>query len=151
MLSTSLAISQREGDQWIIGYYSLGSHNYSIMNLDFSRPTLQIDLLFNEKMQISETAVNICDANGKVIMWTNGMQIYGKNGITIADTIAFEDNLFGYWNYFYSSDYGPLGFPQHDGALILPVPDSENLYSVIYHIKEPHPFWGFALNKYLEA
>ncbi|MEO6131148.1 MAG: PKD domain-containing protein [Saprospiraceae bacterium] len=147
----SLAVSQKEGDQWTIGYYSLGSPNYSVMNLDFSKSALEIEFLFNEQMQMGETSSNICSANGNAIIWTNGMQIFGRNGITISDTIAFEENPFGYWNYFYSSDYGPLGFPQHDGALILPVPDGENLYSVIYHIKEPHPLWGFALTKFLEA
>lgn len=150
-LMTIQLMGQKEGDKWVIGYYSLGNPEYSIMHLDFSGPSLQIEWHFDEKMQMSETAANICDSNGEAILWTNGMEIFGKHGVRIADTIAYDSDPLGYWNWFYDPEYGPFGFPEHEGALILPVPDVDNEYCVIYHAAEPHPTFGFKISKLLEA
>ena len=141
---------QKEGDKWVIGYYSLGSPNYSVMHLDFSGPVLEINWHFDETMHIRETAANICDSEGESLLWTNGMEIFGKNGVSVADSIAFVDDILGYWNWYYSEEYGPLGFPEHEGAIILPVPET-NEYSILYHLAEIVGGASFDIPKYLEA
>jgi PKD domain/Secretion system C-terminal sorting domain len=125
--------AQREGDTWVIGYYSGGSTNYSIMHLDFKSDNLKLNWHFDEVMQINETASTICDSNGNALLWTNGMQIFGKNGIYVADTIAFAPGALSYWDWFVVEGIGPIGFPLHDGANILPVPDQDDEYIVLYH------------------
>ncbi|HZV68383.1 MAG TPA: T9SS type A sorting domain-containing protein [Saprospiraceae bacterium] len=151
LLSFSLS-GQREGDKWVIGYYSyLGSHNYSVMHFDFSGPSMKLDWHFDEKINMNETTSNICDKNGQAILWTNGMQIFGKHAVIVADTIAFDGDPFGYWNYFYDKDRGPSGSPLHNGAIILPFPGQENVFTVLYHSMSPHPTLGFDTDKHLEA
>lgn len=148
---TSVAYSQKEGDKWVIGYSGNGSHEYSVMHLDFSAGYLKIEWHFDETMQMIETAANVCDTDGDVIMWTNGMQIFGRNGVSITDTISFDTLYPSYWHYWNIKKFGPLGFPEHDGALILPVPDNNKEYSVISHSAELYEESYFLVNKYLES
>ena len=141
---------QKEGDTWVLGYYGLGIPGYSVMHLDFSNAILKIEWHLDETMLMSETASNICDAEGEAILWTNGMEIFGKHGVSIADSIAFVDDILGYWNWYYTEEYGPLGFPEHEGAVILPVPET-NEYSILYHLAEIVGGTSFEIPKYLEA
>ncbi len=143
--------AQQEGDTWVIGYFSGGSPDFSVMHLKFANSNLKIEWHFDEMMSLTETAANICDAGGNAIIWTNGMQVYGRGGDTIIHQIAYDPDPEGYWNYWYSSDLGAVGFPFHDGALILPVPLHQDEYSIIYHFAIPHPTLGFQVSKYLEA
>src|SRR5688572_30616465 len=146
-----VAEAQHEGDTWVIGYSYDDDPNWSVMHLDFTKDDMSIHWHFDEKMFMFETASNICDSNGEAILWTNGMQIFGKNGVHIADTIAYEDDEIGYWNWFYEDEIGPIGFPIHDGAIILPVPGSESAYSVLYHFFRSISDISLGVNQYLEA
>jgi hypothetical protein len=146
-------LAQKEGDTWVIGYHSAGSPDYSIMHFTFDGSFPTIEWHFEEDMHMRETSANICDSNGEAIIWTNGMQIFGKNGVSIEDTISY-DFVFGglsYWEYYDTDLYGPLGFPNLDGALVLPVPESENEYEVIYHTSDVHPVGFFQVVEYLSA
>lgn len=142
--------AQKEGDEWVIGYYSQGNPEYSIMNLDFSGNEMKIEWHFDENMLISETCSNICDQAGQPILWTNGMQIFGKHGVTVDDKIAF-DAASGYWSLFDLGQDGILGFPELDGTIILPVPEKLNEFSVLYHSAIPDAEHGFIINKILEC
>ncbi len=151
LLPVSLIYGQLEGDKYVLGYYGLGNQEYSIMYLDFSGPEVEIEWHFDEDMLILETSSNICDTNGNVLFWTNGMQIFGDGQKRIADTIAYFDDMSGYWDYYYSNTYGPFGFPEHDGAIILPVPDHQNEYLTLYHACEQHPTNFYQITRYLSA
>jgi hypothetical protein len=154
LLSFTIGLSaQKEGDQWVIGYASSNNPEYSVMNLDFSTGNLKIiyerGLIFHMK----ETCSNICDNNGIGWLWTNGMQIQGKNGISIADTIAdFNSQLVEYFEY---NDHGngkwTSGFSKHDGSLILPVPDHEDEYEVIYHSAEWFDNSNFQISDFFDT
>ncbi|MEP6646847.1 MAG: T9SS type A sorting domain-containing protein [Saprospiraceae bacterium] len=143
--------AQKDGDAWVIGYSgNAGNPDNSIMYLYFTGDRMQIELQHEDVLYITGTSANICDRQGVPVVWTNGMQIFGKHGIKIADTIAYDGNQFGYWNYFYNNPE-PLGFPLQDGAIILPVPEHEGEFSVLYHSMSPHPTIGFKVDKHLEA
>jgi len=144
-------LAQFEGDKWVIGYTGKGSHDYSVMHLNFSKLKMKIEWHFFEDLSIAETCSNICNANGDAILWTNGMQIFGIHGSHITDTIAYFNNGSGYWNNFFLDDYGALGFPEHDGALILPIPEHLNEYLVLYHSSEMHPTNIYQISEYLSA
>ncbi len=142
---------QKEGDAWVIGYSgNAGNPDNSIMYLYFAGDRMQIELQHEDVLYIDGTSANICDKQGEPVVWTNGMQIYGKHGIKIADTIAYDGNQFGYWNNFFINPKA-LGFPLHDGAIILPIPGHENEFSVLYHSMSPHPIYGFQTNRHLET
>ena len=136
----------------MIGYSRFGgTSTYSIVYLDFTNNALHISLKTDFKGYMSETGANICNSVGEPIIWTNGMEIFGPDGAYIADTIAFDGN-FGYWSFFSGGEKPALGFRKTDGALILPVPDTENEYSVIYHTAQWHPDDGYyQIWKFLEA
>lgn len=133
-LFSPAAQAQKEGDTWVIGYYSEGNPNYSVMHLEFTNAgNLELNWHFDEQMSFSETAANICDANGEAILWTNGMQVFGKHGQFVADTIAYGPGELSYWEWFNVDGIGPIGFPEHDGAIFLPVPDHDGEFLLLYH------------------
>jgi len=150
LLSLSIE-AQQEGDTWVIGYYSLGSPEYSIMHLRFGLDPIEIEWHFDETMQTNETTSTICDQNGKALIWTNGMQVFGKHGTYIADTISYGGAKSFYWDYYNTDTYGPLGFFMHSSTLILPVPEFENDYLVLYHTAAIAHELYFQVNQNLQA
>lgn len=102
--------AQQEGDTWVIGYHSLGSPEYSIMHLRFGPGPIEIDWHFDETMHVREATSTVSDQNGNALVWTNGMQIFGSHGVSIADTISYGGSKSFYWNYYNTDLYGPLGF-----------------------------------------
>ncbi len=151
LLSSIVAICQRQGDSWVIGYFGGKGNDHSLVFLDFTKNVMHISLKLDIKSEMLETGANICNSAGEPIIWTNGMEIFGPDGAYIADTIAFDGN-FGYWSFYSGGEKPALGFRKTDGALIIPVPDSENEYSVIYHTAQWHPDDGYyQIWKFLEA
>ncbi len=146
-------VAQKEGDTWVIGYYSGGSPDYSIVHFNFTDFNPIINWHFTEEMEISETCANICDQSGKAILWTNGMQIMGLNGNRVTDTISLDSDLEeqSYWQYYYSNNHIPFGFPKLDGAIILPIPGLLNDFQIIYHTADFHPDGYFKINQFLKA
>jgi len=121
------------------------------MHLNFSNANLKVEYHYDELLWMTGTAANICDSTGDPIIWTNGMQIFGKKGIEIAHRIAYDSDPISYWNYYSDHGEGPIGFPLPDGAVILPFPLSPNYYFVIYHYSEVHPDGYFQVTKFLSA
>ena len=153
VMFAGITIAQTEGDVWTLGYWGPSGTDQSAMFIDFRSNIPKIIKHTELKILIAETVSNICDQDGEPLLWTNGMQIMGKSGVSIADTIAY-DYPDGYWDYFYNdlNPYKiPFGFPKHDGAIILPVPGFGNEYSVIYHFADDHPELIFAATQFLES
>ncbi len=153
------AISQREGDSWVIGYTWRPNPNYSVLQLDFTSGNLEVKRMLDEYSTTAETCSTICDDEGNPLIWTNGMLIRGKGFQMIEDTISYvPDDLantkpsFWIWWYYEEAMYA-LGFPVPNGAIILPDPSDTRLYHVIYQFSE----WfnddprGFICSKWLTA
>lgn len=69
----------------------------------------------------------ICDEDGELEIFTNGIFIYDRNGDVIQDCDTLNP---GYWaNSCASTD---AGYPVHQGALILPYPGKPNYYCVFH-------------------
>ncbi len=152
VMAAHLLNAQKEGDQWVMGFYGQGSQEFSIINLDFRSGNLEITLRYDHEMKIRGTASNICNSAGELVLWTNGMEIFGRNGEKIADTIAYSGAGAEYWQQYYSDFYNkPDGFPLVEGAIILTVPDREDTYSVIYHSAEKRPGILYKIPRFLEA
>jgi hypothetical protein len=143
--------AQLEGDQWVIGYWGPSGYDQSIMFMDFRFGKLHIYKHTEFKMGFLESASNICNGTGEPLLWTNGMQIMVNNGSIIADTIAY-DGKNGYWNHFYNETYNvPFGFPDMNGAVILPMPNNPTMYSVLYPLSGTHPTLFYDAVQFLEA
>jgi hypothetical protein len=144
--------AQKEGDTWVIGYSNSPHPQFSVMHLNFSSGYMDIQWHFDERIYMIETAANICDSAGNMILYTNGMEIRGRNMQRVVDTIAYDgDKEFSYWNFWNSpSDY-TYGFPEQAGALILPVPGITDEYSVLYHRQDMNDTLFFYTTTYFEA
>ena len=141
--------AQKEDLQWVIGYWSNGNPEYSVVFMDFSSGNLKLSWEYNLRFEMSETAANICDQRGEPLIWTNGMQIMGMGGRMIADTISYHPSNY-YWNYYYSEYYEmPSGFSEPYSTLILPWPGYSNEYLVISHSAGIHPDGYFQVNRWL--
>jgi Secretion system C-terminal sorting domain len=145
-----ITIAQMEGDQWVTGYWSNNNPAHSIMFFDFRNANLAIVQKPSIKMFIQATTSTICSPIGEPVLWTNGMQIMGKDGNYVADTISFDIDG-NYWQSWAPQGHLPVGFLYDDGALILPIPEHLNEYSIITHFAEDHPLFGWAVTKFLEA
>jgi hypothetical protein len=124
------------------------------MHLDFSLMKMTIEWHFEEEYHISETCSSVCDSLGSALIWTNGMQIFGKGGVIIANQISYDfgtETEPSYWEYFYSDTYGPFGFPKHDAALVIPIPNESAEIVVISHTSDVHSNGLFQPNQYLES
>lgn len=153
LFSSYNLFGQREGDQWVIGYYGDGiSPEFGIMHIDFKSGNPTFNLFLDHPYELNGTQGNICDIRGVPILITNGMEIIGSDGTIVVDQIAYESDPSSYWNYWYEEDLDiKLGFPQPNGAIILPVPNREDEYSIIYHNAEVHPPGFWQISRYLEA
>ncbi len=146
--------SQKEGDQWIIGYIGSASPSgrNSILKLDFSNDKVTVKRMPWTNMWMRETSSMISNRNGQILLWSNGMQIFGRGGISIIDTISFDDKgIYSYWNWYNEPDFQTNGFPRRDGSIILPVPGIAHRYSVVHHTSEYNPNTLFPVTQYLET
>jgi hypothetical protein len=134
-------IGQYQDMQWLFGSSSI---NYS--NLDgFAWGQTKLDFAFDPPLVYYDSLVtldfagtnsSICDDNGKLLFYTNGMSIHTGQHRPLqgADTISYGQ----YWEQFNEKDYPnpgqnwPSGFLIGQGALILPWPEENNTFAVIY-------------------
>lgn len=150
---TGLLYGQHEGDTWVIGYISQEqSPGFGITYIQFGSGNPTFTVYPDYKLRFFETQSNICDEYGDPVLVTNGMEVRGRNGVAVVDSIAFDPDPLGYWQYWYDeNDEETYGFPEPNGAIILPVPGIENTYSILYHNSEKKPPGFFQPSKYLEA
>jgi hypothetical protein len=80
---------------------------------------------------IRTTNASICDESGQLLLYTNGQVLYNGNHDIVEDTInnnAQWDN----WNINIGGIVINDGLPTIQGAIILPLPDSEDLFYIVY-------------------
>jgi hypothetical protein len=144
MVISHYAKAQREGDTWMIGYTQTANHpEFSVILLDFTTGNLNLKWDGKEVFKFSETGSNICDAEGKPLLWTNGMQVRGAGNINVIDTIAYEAEFYNYWSDHYWEDLMiSEGFSFLNGAVILPMSFTGRKYYVLYHLaNRNNPFY----------
>ncbi|MDZ4748022.1 MAG: T9SS type A sorting domain-containing protein [Saprospiraceae bacterium] len=153
LIYSCLLLGQREGDQWVIGYFGDGvTPEYGIMHIDFYQGQPAFRLFLNHEYFINGTQGNICNNLGLPILITNGMEVLSWDGTRVIEKIAYDSESSSYWNYWYEDDFDVVqGFPQPNGALILPVPNREDEYSIICHNAEIHPPGYWQASRYLES
>src|SRR5690606_18565249 len=144
LLMPLLLSAQQEGDAWMIGYSYTESTLNSLLNLNFTSGSLDVERLPHEKSGFHETCAVICDKMGEPLLWSNGMEIRGPGNTLVEDTIAFLPDNFEVWPYkpsywlWYHDDFRNIsrGFVKYNAAVILPNPGELDNYCVIYHLCE---------------
>lgn len=148
--------AQNEDNVWLFGgnpeNIEVNGYQYGNTVLDFSdiEPSVYYDSLVT--MDFAGANSSICDSDGNLSLYTNGMEIYGNdhNPIIYGDTIAYSDfwELWSIDNYFENGDDWIGGFPIVQGIVILPLDESGNNYIALYQVraKDEGPSYVKSLN-----
>ncbi len=92
-------------------------------NIDFNYNPVKIYYDSSRLVDVYQTCSSVCDSTGKLLAFTNGMAIYGKEDFYIEDTINFND----FWQtriYYQDGSYIEVGINTIQAALMLPLGDS---------------------------
>ena len=108
--------AQLHDAQWVLGY-----HN-SV--LDFRNPDTVTNYSIPTSIYFTLTNANICDENGSLLYYTNGVCIAGPN-----DTLM---NGCGLSPCPYSDDYSIIGLNIQQGALFIPKPGDSSSYYLFH-------------------
>ena len=101
-LSSNILFAQKEGNNWYFGWY---------VRLDFNSGSPVA--LANSAMYTRQVVASISDSNGNLLFYTNGLKIWNKNNLIMANgTGLLGDTL------------------SSQSALIVPLPGSLNKYYI---------------------
>ena len=142
--STQLT-GQREDNVWLFGASSINAlddfgyqHGNSIMDFSDVDPILYYDSLMT--MDFTGTNASICDNAGNLLFYSNGMHIHNRmhQNIINGDTLAYSDfwENWSFKNYYPNGEDWIHGFPEIQGAIFLPLQSDNNLFAIIYKIRE---------------
>ncbi|MBA3647719.1 MAG: T9SS type A sorting domain-containing protein [Chitinophagales bacterium] len=107
ILIRGICLAQKEGNQWI---------SFEGSGLDFNNDST-IAVEFPSDMPIWRCNASICDKDGKLMFYTNGLNIYNRDFQLMKNGKNLNLGNFSFWN------------PIHDGAVIIPfVGDSNKFY-----------------------
>ena len=140
--------AQDEANQWWIGYSSAGGTDprFSIISIDFNLERPGIVAEYDQDIFLEGTNALMCGRDKKMLLSTNGMQVWMNDYGSVIDTIAYGS----YWES--NSGSRPFGFPKFNGAIILPIPnETEESYSILYHDALIDPQSTYQLTKILES
>ena len=81
-------------------------------------------------MSIYDTNTSICDTNGNLLFYTNGLTIGNRNYDTLQNAVNFNPG-------YATTSFEPLGMGIAQGAVIIPRPLNVNQYYIFYVTAEP--------------
>ena len=130
MLLCAGAIGAQQHDNiWLFGYSSNPTYpEYGGSVMDFSEDTLSIYYEYRD-MNLRQTNASICDSAGNLLFYTNS--IYIANAIHEP-----MENGNGLNPGEYADNHSVYGYILDQGAMAIPVPDSDSLYYLIHGNKE---------------
>lgn len=117
-------VAQKERNVWRMGYYPCYGNPFE---MDFNSGHLIINPLLNTNiMNMQATNAGICNKNGKLLFYTNGIYIANSQHDTMENGTGLNPGQF-------ASNYTAYGLPVYQGALVLPDPvDSNEFY--LFHM-----------------
>jgi hypothetical protein len=132
---------QGRNNLWMFGYASWAGLPYGGTNLEFNSDTVGINYV-NREMSFNRTAANISNIPGSLLFATNGYYIADANGDTLLNGTGLNPST-------YTAQF-PEGLNLSQSDLILPKPDSPNIY-YLFHGTYDHPPYGTAQYLYLSV
>ncbi|MBK8845566.1 MAG: T9SS type A sorting domain-containing protein [Bacteroidetes bacterium] len=128
-----LCISQLS-NKWILGYESWGGSPFGNVNMDFSNHHFDSAYFFYRDMNFEFANASICDSNGTLLFYTNGVYIANAQDDTMLNGSGLNPSWYTtQWNY-----YG-LKIPQAD--LIITKPGSDSLYYLFHETNDIDIFY----------
>ncbi len=122
-LSVHCSFSQGINNLWLLGYECC-QQNFNPMNLDFSSGTMNLSLS-QRSMNLNTTNGVICDSQGNLLFYTNG--IYVANSLD--DTMS---NGSGLNPSFFTNNHTANGLTIPQGNLIIPFPEDSTKYYLFH-------------------
>ena len=119
---------------WLFGYGSFSMYDgFGRIVIDFNPvvPTIHRE---DREMQFMESCASICDTNGNLLFYSNGIYIANAAHEHMENGDGINP---GPW----TSSY-PSGLPVPQGLLILPIPDSGNKYLLLHGLLDFPPMTG---------
>jgi hypothetical protein len=113
------ATAQQYDKVWVLGN--------PMVSLTFSGGSVVSGLLPDTTLPSFLTIGNICDANGNLLFYTNGINVYNILG----NIMVNGDSLSAPSEYYDQVVQG--GMPSRQGVLILPMPGNSNLYYIFHY------------------
>jgi hypothetical protein len=127
---------------WQIGYAS-NPDFLEFGGTDFNFHENPVALSYNYRsLNIQETNASICDENGDLLFYTNGLAICNRFGDTITNGAGLNPGVFADIN-------GMWGYSAGNGAFVLPDPGNENQYYLIHETYDNYPEGGTVTSFYL--
>lgn len=130
---------QKRDNLWLFGYESNPTNlDFGGTNINFS--TSPPDIYYEYRpMNFSETNASICDGQGNLLFYTNGFYVANKNHQQMENGGGLSPGGF-------NQEYIEIGLIMPQGAMILPVPESDSLF-MLFHatfdlIKTPNTDGG---------
>ena len=129
-----LCYSQKHDNVWVVGLGFEENPNDSVWGkslIDFS--TTPPSTMYNgwEGMRFSETNASICDREGNLLFYSNGIYIADKNNDPMPGGDGLNPGDI-------ADEFGNVGYINDQGAMVLPHPVDSNLYYLI-HINREFP------------
>lgn len=109
---------------WITGYQGGAANGYGETTIDWISGTAVMDSV-QIPMDFRHTFASIADSLGNLLFYTNGYYIADASHDTMANGTGINPGAY--------ANYVPDGFLLSQGALILPVPESDSLYYLIHN------------------
>jgi Secretion system C-terminal sorting domain len=152
LIIVNSAFSQPNKDKkrdniWLFGYKDLPSDtNYgnTVVNFNTNPPTVQS---IGQQRNLDMQTAYISDTAGQLIFYTNGQEVYNKNHQRMPNGII---NAGEAWNLNFSNNE-TSGLGIYQGALALPLPNSNHLYKLFYTQVNRVGGGNLQLNKLLTA
>jgi Secretion system C-terminal sorting domain len=112
-------LAQKQDRYWVLGQNASLKFDFGIVpNPQFEKGNFNVISASNN--------ASICDKNtGELLIYSHGLIIYNKNGIPMENGDSINPGKYSYNSY-------PSGLLTYDGVSILPFPEHENLFYVIY-------------------
>ncbi|NOT38445.1 MAG: T9SS type A sorting domain-containing protein [Saprospiraceae bacterium] len=141
MLIWSEVFSQKEDYHWVLGYsdFATSDTNFGRAEIVFNKSGKEVKKFFNIHHKLDFTNASICDTSGKLLLYTNGLEIYNNEHYVIANGDSLNPGEFAISN-------ECCGYTLESGALILKYPGSSNKYFIIHLTIDRIPFVWYSLN-----
>lgn len=135
MLSYHIYSQDKENHLWMLGYDNIWHNDSSYLSVgntsfDFNYNPMQAKWESICKIDFHETCATICDKNGNLLFYTNGVVVANMEHDTMENGAGLNP---GYYTEIYS---GGGGNRIMQSALILPYPNHENLYYILHNAPE---------------
>ncbi len=139
ILGSSCCLAQHEDHIWMFGsavYDQIQEFvhqdtTWGATNIDFNYSPPKIYYDHNRLIDFNATNSSISNGAGEILMYTNGQAIWNGENEFIEDTINYNQH----WENFVLHQDGIdvlIGFLAIQGAMMLPLPEQDSVYMLIY-------------------